>query len=157
MTASAPGSVMPFLRRAGLLAGILALVAGILGMHTMPGFHSMPAATPAVGTALQVQGPTVGHSGHSADWIAVPEASTMAGTAAVAWSGCGCTDPDGCTTMSAMGAACTPSLGNAFLAAPAPGTAALGAHDLGTATDATASYFYLPAGPSPGELSISRT
>jgi hypothetical protein len=155
VTATVPGRRMPFLRHAVLLAGILAIIAGILGMHVMSGSHSMPtAASGAEAVMLQVQGPAAGHSGHAAG-TAVPGASEAMGAAAV--PGCGCADPDGCATMSAMGTVCTPSLGNASLAAPAPGTTPLAALDVGAATAATNSYSYLPGSPSPGELSISRT
>ncbi len=53
MTASHRNVASAFLHRAGLLAGILAVLAGILGMHVITGSHSMhsPAAlTAAAGT-----------------------------------------------------------------------------------------------------------
>ncbi|MCU1548296.1 MAG: hypothetical protein JWO29_1247 [Arthrobacter sp.] len=49
MTAS-HRNLAAFLRRAGLLAGLLAIIAGIFGMHVMTGTHSMhsPAAVTAI-------------------------------------------------------------------------------------------------------------
>ncbi|HET6271115.1 MAG TPA: hypothetical protein VFE00_13705 [Arthrobacter sp.] len=153
MAATVTGRRTPFLRRAGLLTGLLALIAGILGMHIMPGSHSMPAPSGHETATVQGQVPTTGHG--AADRTAVPEASGMAGTASA--PGCGCADPNGCSTMSSVHPGCTPTLGNASLAAPPPGTTPLVAQVLGITNAATTNYSYLPASPTPGDLSISRT
>ncbi|MEC5182156.1 hypothetical protein [Arthrobacter sp. CG_A4] len=145
----------PFLRRAGLLAGLLSIIAGIVGMHTMTGSHSVPtsAAVPAAEMLQAMQS-------------SAPEHTALAGASAIVSSesaGTGslpepaCADQAGCAMMAAMDATCIPSPGNASLAAPLPGNAPLAAHDDAGAPTQASTSSYLPGSPSPGDLCISRT
>jgi hypothetical protein len=60
--------------------------------------------------------------------------------------------------MPTMASSCTPSAKTGSLAAPLPGTTVFGTAPATRVTGALLSgYSYLPGGPSPGELSISRT
>lgn len=157
MTASAKRLVMMFLRRAGVLAAVLTVIAGILGMHVLTGNHSMhsPAAMTAT-TADPVHAPSRGEDhpvhqvpgGHPTHAASVQD---MAGSSAGPCSG-------NCTSMQTMTVSCTPSAKSGSLTAPLPGTTAFGAvPGAGTAGAFPRLYSYLPGGPSPGELSISRT
>lgn len=143
-----------FLRRAFLRAGMLAIIAGILGMHVMTGSHSMPPSAVPVEEVLQaMRSPTPEHTAlHAA--LAIGR-SASAGTATL--PGPDCADPDVCTMMSAMEASCIPSPGNTPLAAPLPGKTPFAAHDDADAPTPASTYSYLPGTPSPGELCISRT
>jgi len=53
MTVPAHAPAVAFLRRAGLLTAVLALIAGIFGMHVMTATHAMhsPATAPATVSA----------------------------------------------------------------------------------------------------------
>ncbi|MDI3242259.1 hypothetical protein QK292_11195 [Arthrobacter sp. AL08] len=158
------GRTSGFLRRAGMMAGLLALLAGIFGMHLMAGPHSM-AASDSTHTAELRSAPTPAgsHTGHDAG--ATPSAeqppSHMAAsrTAAGHDSGCqeaSCFGPGGCAEMSGMDPACIPLPGQASLAAPLPGTTVFG--DAGPPYQGSACrHVYLPGAPSPGDLCISRT
>lgn len=162
MTASHRNVASAFLHRVGLLAGILAVLAGILGMHVITGSHSMhsPAAlTAAAGTGaghihsaaadghgeLGVTDASPAHhssDGHNAPGIVVEQ--------------CSCSDS--CASMHTMTVSCTPSGKSGSLSVPLPGTAVFGVIPNATAPGAVSgSYSYLPGSPSPGELSISRT
>lgn len=157
MTATISSRTTTFLRRAGLLAGMLAIIAGIFGMHILTGSHSMPTAAAGPGTdaSQMVAAPAAGHTGHAQGPTAAPDTSATQGTTSMPASSCA--DPGACTTMSAMDAVCIPSPGTTSLAAPLPGTTPFAVQDgSNTAVPATA-YVYLPSSPSPGELCISRT
>ena len=152
---------MAILHRAVLLTGLLAVIAGIFGMHIMSGAHTMPTAF-LVGTDMtltQIQGPHTGHGGHTAaqsphaDTPAVPldPAAPVSGTVSP------CTTHGSCPAMAGMDAACVLSPANTSLSAPLPGTTPFPALDVIATALATDSYSYLPGGPSPGDLCISRT
>ncbi|MCB5282228.1 MULTISPECIES: hypothetical protein [unclassified Arthrobacter] len=171
MTAISARRATAFLRGAALLAGTLALVAGILGMHIMTGTHAMPApatghntgalhAMPAsatghdTGAALpHMQAPE--HRGHFADITAVP--GTTAAPGITHAPGLSCADTGGCTMISAMGGNCVPSPGNTPLEAPPPGTTPLTSSGGPITGDSPTGYGFIPRSPSPGQLSISRT
>lgn len=155
MTAFLSGRVAAFLRRTVLLAGMLAIIAGILGMHIMTGSHSMTASAtvPDAGMILAMHSPATGHTSDTP--AAATDSSLSAATTSV--HGSSCSDPGGCAMMTAMDAPCTLSPGNAQLAAPLPGSAPFAVHGgAGTPTPASA-HSYLPGSPSPGQLCISRT
>lgn len=119
------------LREAGLFAGVFALIAGILGMHVMTGTHSAHATAAAT------------HSQH-----AVAQEPTAAH--------CSCAGD--CGDQQAATVTCTPSLAAGVLAAAAPDTVTVLPATLQPADFTSASVWqYRPAGPSPGDLSISRT
>lgn len=157
MTDALPRRTAAILRRASLLAGLLAIIAGILGMHVMTGPHSMPASAgvPGAEVSLVMQPPATAHSAHA------PEAATAKGSSlspdTTSMPGPSCADLGGCTKMSAMDASCIPSPGNASLAAPLPGNTPFAAHDDADARTPVSAYSYRPGTPSPGQLCISRT
>jgi hypothetical protein len=163
MTATPRGHVSAFLLRAGLFGTVLAVIAGILGMHGLTGNHSTHSTATMTATAAgtvtgtgTVHGDVAvdGHAGHkttTADSMQTASTPGMTGT---------CTQlcPGACTSMDAQTVSCTPSLGSASLAAPLPGRSLFGSIP-GTwmAGALPRAYPYLPTGPSPGELSVSRT
>lgn len=158
MAATRRSCVGAFLRRGAVLAAVMAVAAGILGMHVLTGdhsAHSLAAMTATVAGAGHGELPADGHAGHHTVAAAsIQEASTagsMGGASAGQCSG-------GCTGMDAVTVSCVPSLGSGSLAAPLPGTAVF--DDLPqawTTGELRRVYSYLPSGPSPGGLSISRT
>lgn len=152
MTAALPGRAMAFLRRVSLLAGMLAIIAGILGMHVMTGSHSMQAssAVPGADMAQAAAAVTPGPGGGATQ-------GTPAAQDPASISGRSCADSGGCATMSAMGADCIPSPGNPPLAVPSPGVTPFAATVRAPWPNGFATYPYLPGSPSPGDLCISRT
>jgi hypothetical protein len=155
MTATAQARSTAFLRRAGLFGAVLAIIAGIFGMHVVTGTHAMhsPAATAATAHAAS-SGHHAGHQEPEAarDQLAPGAQDTVRVRAEK------CSDSGGCASMQTMTAACTPSAKTGSLTAPLPGTTVF-AVDSNTSDDAKATecWSYLPDSPSPGELSISRT
>lgn len=151
--AAARGVASTFLRRAGLFSLVLALIAGIFGMHVMNGHH----ITHGPATAMRAASST-GHlhpAGEGAHGI-----TADAGHAAavhVSPAEAGCPDGDG-SGIQVMTVGCTPSVKTGTLAAPAPGTSVLGSAVVraGQAGPASPSD-HRPDSPSPCELSISRT
>ena len=162
MTASHRNVASAFLHRAGLFAGILAVLAGILGMHVITGSHSMhsPAAlTAAVGTGA-VHTHSVAAHGHAEQGVtdASPAHHSSEGHTAPSIVEEQCSCSDSCASMHAMTVSCTPSGKTGSLSVPLPGTAVFGVIANATAPGAVpGSYSYRPGSPSPGELSISRT
>lgn len=159
MTSTVHRLATAFLRRAALLAGVLAIVAGIFGMHVMTGTHGThSAAVTAPGGALPGS-PAVagGHAGHQAGSSPL-SLRAFAGQDADAASGQACSCSGNCSSMQGMSVPCIPSAKSGSLAAPEPGTAGLALHLSGGFINAAAgAYSYLRGCPSPGELSISRT
>ncbi|MFF1386239.1 hypothetical protein ACFVWT_22040 [Arthrobacter sp. NPDC058288] len=155
---SAHAAAIVFLRRAGLFAAVLALIAGIFGMHVMTATHA--AHSPATaGAAVNAQHGS-SHAGHTVEHVSGPSAAPdMPGAKGQTDTrSVQCTDSGACTGMQPMTASCTPSAKTGSLAAPLPGTGVI-ARDTNTGTLATISarWSYLPGSPSPGELCISRT
>lgn len=173
MTARA--SVLPAaLLRAGLLAAVMAIVAGIFGMHVMTADHSSHAAH--AGAAVAAGDAAVGHApaGHTAAEHAAVDHSaghtavehSDAGHAAVLTDAVGAVGAAftasescsaGCPDVREGGASCTPLAKTGSLAAvppPANPTALLapasGAHG-------STGYSFVPPSKTPCELSISRT
>lgn len=140
---------MLILRRVLLLTGLLAVIAGIFGMHVMSPGHVMPP-------------PAAGHHSHSGAQSASPDAAVAVMAVAVAvetasTTATPCAISGGCPTMATGDAACVLSPANTSLSAPLPGTTPFPALNVTGAALATATYSYLPGSPSPGELCISRT
>ena len=169
-------------RRGLLLVGLLAIVAGFLGMHIMTGMHGTHAMTPAASSAapaaasyLTAHSPAshpVAHSRHDGTThnatasvpviTAGPEMITAgpepAGNSRTAAPSASCVCQSSCTDPSSMHSTCVPSAAVASLAAPPPGAAPTSLHNPDPrGEDSARGYSYLPASPSPGELSISRT
>ena len=176
MPAATPARAAAWLRHAVLLAALLAVIAGFLGMHILSGSHGMHSQAPPSGTTghtaaehpaapapAPAHGTHAGHSTHSSHQAGspapppspdvIPAAVTVGGTEVPPSCVCqgGCAEP-------AMHVGCTPSPAGATLSAPQPG-AALPAARPWTAgrTDLPSGYAYRPGTPSPNDLSISRT
>lgn len=159
MTSHARGRSLAFLRRVGLLAGMLTIIAGILAMHVMTGTHYMSSASAGPGMdvppagvleqAVPTQESATAHTGHAAAPNAV---SGRVSTPAPA-----CAGSDPCTAMSAMDAVCVPSPATTVLAAPPPGSTPFAPPAPADGAAAATRYSYLPGSPSPGDLCISRT
>ena len=183
MSAAAAANPVAVLRRAALLAGLLALIAGFLGMHIVAGSHgvhaqSTPPGSIQTSTAPDPAGQAVaeeaaahpaGHSSHSAagtfseaDGPAAAETASAVTAAAATVGGTqvppSCTCLSGCAEEPAVHVGCTPSPAGASLSTPQPGTTLLDAQPwTAEAADRLSGYAYLPGTPSPRDLSISRT
>lgn len=162
MTASRRNVATAFLHRAGLLAGILAVLAGILGMHVITGSHSMhsPAALAAASGTGAVHTHSAAADGHAEPGITYVSPAHLSSDGhnapSVVIEQCSCSDS--CASMHTMTVSCTPSGKTGSLSVPLPGTAVFGVISNATAPGAVpGSWSYLPGSPSPGELSISRT
>ena len=176
MAAAFMNYAAPALRRGFLLVGVLAIVAGFLGMHIMTGMHgahAMTAVTSSAEAAGSSSRPETGLASHPA--AHAPHVGTMGhdsmATAATATSGpeqagntkaaepsASCMCQSSCTDPASMHSACVPSAAVTSLAAPPPGMAPASLRNPDPHGDAAVrAYFYLPASPSPGDLSISRT
>ncbi|MDN4643411.1 hypothetical protein [Arthrobacter sp. PsM3] len=158
MTAPAHITSVAFLRRAGLFTAVLALIAGIFGMHVMTATHAMhspPMAAASVGAPHESS--PAGHPGEHPPGPSSAPGLPAAQDEAGARSG-QCADSGDCTSMESMSAACTPSAKTSSLAAPLPGTGIIARQPgAGTPSTISARRSYLPGSPSPGELCISRT
>ncbi len=143
------------LRRAGILAGLLMLIAGVFGMHLMSGTHSMAAAgTVHAAEAFSEDRATAGHTGHDgpSDGVAEAPSDTELSEPPASCAGSG-----GCAEMTGMDAACVPAPGTASLMAPLPGSTPFGDVAGAGQSSAHTAYAFLPGTPSPGDLCISRT
>lgn len=166
MTAPEWTCTAALLRRAGLLAGLLAVIAGIFGMHVItgtPGEHSPAAASPvshgphpATAAGNPVLHP-VSHSPQSHPAGGLNEPPAPSGPDATAQQMRSCSDSG--TGVHAMGGSCIPSAKTGSLSAPSPGTTTVaGTIPPGSpAGYGHACWSFHPGTPSPGELSISRT
>ncbi|WP_442545690.1 hypothetical protein ACSBOX_09010 [Arthrobacter sp. KN11-1C] len=143
MTDPLRGRATAFLRRIGLLAGLFAIIAGIVGMHVMAGGHSMH-ATPAMGHSPVASAAAVVGQPHADQH----EASSQAPS---------CTCPGSCTGLSALHAVCVPAPGHNPLTAPLPGVPPYASAGTSTAGALVSGYSHRPGSPSPGDLCISRT
>ncbi|QQQ63959.1 hypothetical protein [Paenarthrobacter ureafaciens] len=143
----------------GLLVTVMALIAGVLGMHVMTGLHTQHPMTTAATTTV-ISGRTVDHGtaahDHHGGGATTTAAETDAGPAAGGLAQCACSG--NCSTEHAMGVSCVPSTATSVLAAPLPDTSTTVPSSFRpVATGSSTLWSYLPGSPSPGELSISRT
>lgn len=177
MSAATAPRPVPLLRYALLLAGLLAVILGLLGMHVLAGSHGMH--TQAASASSQAgQGTTghdtdhlAGHGTHDAavrDSVQVPDAAgagraePWVTTASAPDGGTevppSCVCQGGCAEKPAVHAGCTPSPAGGSLSAPAPGSTFLDGESWTAArADLPSGYAYLPGTPTPRDLSISRT
>ncbi|WP_457972967.1 hypothetical protein [Arthrobacter sp. D1-17] len=164
MTATQSDRGPQFLRRAGLLAGLLAIIAGIVGMHVLTGPHTihMAGSTAAVQThhvvTNQMATESAGHGGHDSHHNprTIAAGASTANFPAPTSDTFSCIGGDPCAGMSAMGGSCIPSGSTGSLAAPPPATVAFAA-DSQAPEAAVSGYAYLPESRSPADLCISRT
>ncbi|MCB5273092.1 hypothetical protein BJG92_00604 [Arthrobacter sp. SO5] len=157
MTASVHTTAITFLRRAGLFGAVLALIAGIFGMHVMTTTHALHSPSMAAGAGHGHYATSVaGHpGGHLPESSAADVPGFQAGSGLDALQ---CQDSGNCASMQPMTASCTPSAKSGSLAAPLPGTWVIArSTDTAPPTDTSAGWSYLPGSPSPGDLCISRT
>lgn len=152
MTDPLRGRATDFLLRMGLLAGLLAIIAGIVGMHVMAGGHSMH-ATPIVSPAAVASDSHVLHT--DAERASLPDKAAAPPAASSPAPSCTC--PGTCTTMSALHAVCIPAPGHNTLAAPLPGVLPYANAVTAEAGAQVPGYSHRPGSPSPGDLCISRT
>jgi hypothetical protein len=173
------------LLRAGLLAAVLAIVAGIFGMHVMtahsshaghaavvqpqaaqPAAAQLPGGHPAGDAAVvhSLAGGTGGHPavGHLAGHPAVEQGSGQAHGAAAGYQAARATFSaaescsSGCPGAQEAGAPCIPLAKTASLAVVPPQAGTAGPAPTAIARGAVG-YSYIPASPTPCDLSISRT
>lgn len=158
MTAPAHTTAIAFLRRAGLFATVLALIAGIFGMHVMTATHALHStATAAATVSAHHESSDSGHTGdHAPRPASAPAMPAAQGDESTRTAQC--TESGSCTGMQAMTGSCTPSAKTGSLAAPLPGTGIIGRNiTTGALATISARWSYRPGSPSPGELCISRT
>ncbi|WP_347108932.1 hypothetical protein AAHB33_19165 [Paenarthrobacter sp. S56] len=139
-----------FLLGAGLVAIVLALAMGLLGMHVIAGGHaSHSAQAPAAAPAAATSNPGSVHAGH-------PGNPALETTAKPSLAPCSC--PGDCPSGIIIGASCTPSLASASLIASLPdSTNAVTISPTAAAPKVHPFRAHFPDTPSPGKLSISRT
>ncbi|MEV7458124.1 hypothetical protein [Pseudarthrobacter oxydans] len=166
ITALSANPAAAFLRRAALLVGLLAIIAGIFGMHVMTGTHNGHSAAAVVTTATEgPSGPAAadGHHIHQATVTtsAHPatdnrDAANLRDTAGIPAQMCSCAD---CATADhAMAGSCIPAVKTVSLASPSSGAAVVSVVPPAGATGTVRGHWaHVPGTPSPGELSISRT
>ncbi|MFE4543509.1 hypothetical protein [Arthrobacter sp. NPDC056727] len=147
-----------FLRRAGMFSLVLALIAGIFGMHVMSGHHLMhgPAGAVAAASAGRPHHSNHSHPAGEAAHGVTAGAAHAAGEEISAAAGC----PDGnCSGTQVVTASCTPLGKTGTLAAPMPGTAVFAAVYVraGPAGQVSGRSAHRPDTPTPCKLSISRT
>ncbi|GAA4659940.1 DUF6153 family protein [Arthrobacter cryoconiti] len=144
-------TVGSLLRWGGLLAVVLAVVGGILGMHVIGGAQAAPMTAASMSGA--VEAPVVATPPVTGSVHAMPADGVVAGPGGPSQVGpltvCGCM---------AMHGACVPSLGAAVLSVPLPsGSTQLSSPAVLTAMPGHKSSDRFPDPPSLNQLSISRT
>lgn len=161
MNAAARRRLAAPMGRAGLLAGILAIVAGILGMHVLTGNHAAhtlgAVAPPSYATATPGGQAHMTHAHGAHSGMVQGNRSVVRGEpGAYGASAAACSGSLGSAELPAAG--CTPLAKAGSLSAPEPGSVGqLAEARISSGVETMRFYPYLPDGPSPGDLSISRT
>lgn len=140
-------AVASLLRKAWLLAATLAVIAGLLGMHVLTSGHAAHGA-PA-GHAAVAHSAAGGHSGHAGVNSAVSAVETPSLASAI----CG----GSCPGAQEAGAPCVPSAPSGPVTLAPPQAAQAAVPLLPAAVSGGSAYGYVRPGPTPCELSISRT
>lgn len=147
-----------FLRWAGLLAVVLAIIGGLMGMHVLNGAPAVSTAPSGMSAAMMTHGMAEQSSTHVQDAAETAHAASAAALGHVnAVPDCGCS-PDGCAAAMAVHGDCTPTVSSSVLHVPLPGT--LSTHTAGTTfvvVPGHKSSDRIPDPPSLEKLSISRT
>ncbi|MET3950488.1 hypothetical protein [Arthrobacter sp. UYEF36] len=155
MTAAAAANPAAVLRRAALLAGLLAVIAGFLSMHILSGSHGSHTQASLPGS---IQGSAAPHTAGPAAAKTAPSVTPAAATIGGTQVPPSCVCQGGCAEKPSAHIDCTPSPAGASLSAPQPGTTLLEAQPWSTApADRLSGYAYRPGTPTPRDLSISRT
>lgn len=159
-----PATLAGVFQRAGLAAAVLAIVAGILGMHVLTAGHSGHAGHGGHAVAGEpVAQATSGsaHSGHAHAGHAAGHAAVVLSTAEMpgmtGMSGGGDTCAPSCPDAREAGPSCTPLAAAGSLAALPPAALPGARPETAAVSRGDAGYAYIVPSPSPCELSISRT
>ncbi|ALO67039.1 hypothetical protein AS189_11705 [Arthrobacter alpinus] len=147
-----------FLRWGGLLAVVLAIIGGIMGMHVVNGAPAVASAHSGMSAAMMEQAMTK-HSSSPVHLAAEAGHSTSASALGQvnAAPECECSS-DGCAASMAMHGDCTPTVSPPVLNLPLPGTLSTHAPGTGFAVaPGHKSSDRIPDPPSLEKLSISRT
>lgn len=158
-TAPAAGAAA-VLRRTALLAGILAVIAGFLGMHILAGLHGTHGQAAHPASAASVMPAARAHTGHSPAAAAPAAPPVFATTVTVGGTPmpASCTCQGGCAEKPAAHVDCTPSVSGASLSLPPPGTTVVRSQPWATGVAVQwALSAHIPGSPTPNDLSISRT
>ena len=157
MSAATATRRVALLRYALLLAGLLAVVVGLLGMHVLAdshGMHTQAASSGSTATSTVLHSDTQVHAAHAVSDTQTPASAPDGGTEVPP----SCVCQGGCAEKPAVHAGCTPSPAGGSLSAPQPGSTFLdGESWTAVQADRPAGYAYLPGTPTPRDLSISRT
>ncbi|MCX2746965.1 hypothetical protein OOZ51_03935 [Arthrobacter sp. MI7-26] len=153
MTDPLRGRATAFLRRIGLLTALLAIIAGILGMHVMGASHSMHDPI-AIGINAEMAG---AHGGHIEPPDDPSPPANLSSNRSAQLTASHCTSSGTCTAMSAMSAVCVLASSHNSLTAPLPGVPPYADEGTTEPGSQNAGYSHRPGSPSPGDLCISRT
>lgn len=151
MTFSRSAYTVAAFRRAALLAGIIAVVTGFLGMHIVAGSHGQHSQAPVSGSAAPAAG------GHTAVPSSAAANHAQSHHDAVPADPPSCDCQGGCAERTGAHVGCTPSPSGASFHAPQPGILPAPVSWARATADRQPAYPYLPGTPTPSDLSISRT
>ena len=152
---TAAGQVLAsLLRRAALLAGVLAVIAGIFGMHVMTASHASHAGAGHTHASTAHASTTHSSTAHASTTHSSGLGHPAAGAVVVLSAGAVCAET--CPGAEEAGASCVPSAAAGSFSVVAPPAPVMQQGPAGAAV-VPAGYSYLPSGPTPCELSISRT
>lgn len=155
------------LLRTALFLGVLAILAGFIGMHVLASSHTQhgPGAMAAVPAGTHAAASSAApHTAPHAMADGTVHAASLDPASARPMGSSAPEPPPSCVStgetgeMSAPHASCIPAPATAGLSAPPPGAASFAgpepAADIGRVLYAST---HVPGSPTPGELSISRT
>ncbi|WLQ07887.1 hypothetical protein [Arthrobacter oryzae] len=155
--------------RSALFLGVLAILAGFIGMHVLAPSHTQhgPGALAAVPAGTHATHATHAAAQGAAEQTApspTAHAAALDPASARPMGSSAPEPPPSCVStgetgeMSAPHASCIPAPATAGLSAPPPGTTSLSGPEPATDTGRVLyAYAHVPGSPTPGELSISRT
>jgi hypothetical protein len=156
--------------RTALFLGVLAILAGLIGMHVLASSHTQHgpgalAAVPAGAHATHAAAPsTAARTAPNAMADGTVHAATLDPASARPMGSSAPEPPPSCVStgatgeMSAPHASCIPAPATAGLSAPSPGTTSFaGPEPAADTARVLCAATHVPGSPTPGELSISRT
>jgi hypothetical protein len=156
------GFSQTLLLRGALITGVLAIIAGIFGMHVLTGNHAAHGTHASVGHAAPVQVAPVAdvhvsaaHAahGHAEAPHAEPQEQTVRAAVPAGATSCG----GSCQGMQESGTSCIPSAQAGALTLFPPHRTGVAFHPAEASKGPAAAYAYLRPSPTPCDLSISRT
>ncbi|KQR79818.1 hypothetical protein ASF98_20355 [Arthrobacter sp. Leaf337] len=156
--------------RAALFLGVLAILAGFIGMHVIASAHTQHgpgalAASPAGAHATHAAAPSAAaHVAPDAMADGTVHAAALDPASARPMGSSAPEPPPSCVStgetgdMAAPHASCIPAPATTVLSAPPPGTTSFTGPEPSVDTGRVLhAYTHMPGSPTPGELSISRT